>query len=68
MKKFMILSLAVLGMVLGSIAVVQPVKASGPCTESITDRWGCTIRVCGDCIWTSCPGGTVPPTCGPTIV
>lgn len=36
MKKTMILALAVLGMVLGSFAIVTPVKAQGgPCGPSI---------------------------------
>lgn len=51
MKKTMFLALAVLGMVLGSFAVVQPVKAQGgPCGPEI---------VSGDCLYISCPGDSV---------
>lgn len=58
MKKMMILTLAVLGMVLGSFAVVQPAKASGPCEEdTFVDEYGCVIASCGECIAIRCPGG-----------
>ena len=52
----MILTLAVLGMVLGSFAVVQPVKAAGPCTH-FTDIHGCSYADCGECFAWQCPGG-----------
>ncbi len=67
MKKMMIITLALLGMVLGSFAVVQPAKAAGPCTETIGDGYGCAIRICGECITTFCPGGSPIPNCGPII-
>tara|TARA_R110002020_G_scaffold292984_1_gene508439 strand:+ start:117 stop:326 length:210 start_codon:yes stop_codon:yes gene_type:complete len=67
MKKMMILTFAVLGMVLGSFAVVQPAMArEEPCTETIADPYGCAIRICGECIATFCEGGVIP-ACGPTI-
>lgn len=57
MKKMMILTLAVLGMVLGSFAVVQSVKAQGgPCGPSI-ESGECTVKECGECLYISCPGG-----------
>ena len=62
MKKTMFLALAVLGMVLGSIAVVQPVKAAGPCTH-FTDEWGCDYADCGECLAWKCPGGTTQVSC-----
>jgi len=67
MKKTMFLALAVLGMVLGSFAVVQPAMAEEPCTETIGDGYGCAIRICGECITTFCPGGSPIPNCGPII-
>jgi hypothetical protein len=73
MKKMMILTLAVLGMVLGSFAVVQPVMAeAGPCTETIGDGYGCAIRICGECIMTFCDDQNGNPqlpiiACGPII-
>ncbi len=52
----MILTLAVLGMVLGSFAVVQPAMAYMDC-DSIDDPYGCAIAVCRDtCVYWSCPG------------
>ncbi len=62
MKKFMILSLAVLGMVLGSIAIVQPAKADGPCTH-FKDQYGCDVADCGECIAWSCNGGPTNVAC-----
>lgn len=56
MKKTMILALAVLGIVLGSIAVVQPSLASGPCSH-FKDQFGCDVADCGVCIVWSCDGG-----------
>lgn len=53
MKKTMILTLAVLGMVLGTFAVVQPALANEPCTH-FTDQYGCNVADCGDCIAWSC--------------
>jgi hypothetical protein len=53
MKKTMFLALAVLGMVLGSIAVVQPAYAN---CDHISDPYGCEIAVCVSCIFWSCPG------------
>jgi hypothetical protein len=67
MKKTMIMTLALLGMVLGSFAVVQPVKAAGPCTEEFIDPYGFMIKVCGECILVTCPGGSPSPICGPTV-
>jgi len=58
----MILTFAVLGMVLGIIKMGN----AAPCTESINDRWGCKVKLCGECIITSCIGGNII-TCGPTI-
>ena len=57
MKKTMILALAVLGMVLGSFAIVTQVKAQGgPCGPSI-ESGDCTIKQCGECLYISCLGG-----------
>jgi hypothetical protein len=53
MKKTMILALAVLGMVLGSFAVVQPAYAN---CDHISDEYGCEIAVCVSCIFWSCTG------------
>ncbi len=53
MKKTMILALAVLGMVLGSLMVTQPVLANDPCTH-FEDEYGCDVADCGDCIAWSC--------------
>ncbi|MCE7055151.1 hypothetical protein LZF95_10730 [Algoriphagus sp. AGSA1] len=55
MKKMMILTLAVLGMVLGSFAVVQPAMANmnDPCTH-FEDEYGCDVADCGDCIAWAC--------------
>ncbi|WPR74636.1 hypothetical protein [Algoriphagus sp. NG3] len=51
----MILTLAVLGMVLGSFAVVQPVIAAGPCENLGTDQWGCTNFLCpSGCVFYVC--------------
>lgn len=63
----MIPTLAIPGIVLGSFAVVQPVMAAGPCTETIGDPYNCSIKICGECIMAFCPGGAIPPACGPTI-
>ncbi len=55
MKKMMILTHAVLGMVLGSFAVVQPVMAQGgPCGPKIYDDFGCFFRECGECTYFEC--------------
>ncbi|MBN7814848.1 hypothetical protein [Algoriphagus pacificus] len=54
--------MAVLGMVLGSFAVVQPVKASGDCVH-FSDEWGCDYADCGECIAWRCPGGTTQIEC-----
>lgn len=67
MKKTIILALAVLGMVLGSFAVVQSVKAAEPCTEEFIDPYGCLIKVCGECVLVTCPVGSPNPICGPTV-
>ena len=73
MKKMMILTLAILGMVLGSFAVVQPAMAEKePYTETIGDDYGCAIRICGECIMTFCDdqdGDPLPPviSCGPIV-
>ncbi len=57
MKKTMILALAVLGMVLGSFAIVTPVRAQGgPCGPSI-ESGDCTVKECGNCLYISCPNG-----------
>jgi hypothetical protein len=58
MKKTMILALAVLGMVLGSIAVVQPAKAANGC-EYFGDDYQCSYALCGDCLAWRCPGGPI---------
>ncbi|MHA7129687.1 hypothetical protein [Algoriphagus namhaensis] len=64
MKKTMMMTLAVLGMVLGSFAVVQPVKAQDTvyydCTY-IEDDFGCTVADCGDCVGWACSD---PSQCG----
>jgi hypothetical protein len=57
MKKTMILTLSILGMVLGSLMQIQPVKASGGC-EYFGDRWNCSHALCGDCHAYQCPGGS----------
>lgn len=62
MKKTMFLSLAVLGMVVGSIAIVQPAKADGPCTH-FKDQYGCDVADCGECIAWSCNGGPTNVAC-----
>lgn len=57
MKKMIIMTLAVLGMVLGSIAVVQPVKASSDVEcEMFVDPWGCEVWVCSDVLNWHCEG------------
>ncbi len=53
MKKTMFLALAVLGMVLGSFAVVQPAFAN---CDSIVDKYGCDVAICPMCVFWSCPG------------
>ncbi|MDX5337446.1 MAG: hypothetical protein LPK25_00350 [Cyclobacteriaceae bacterium] len=62
MKKTMFLSLAVPGMVVGSIAIVQPAKADGPCTH-FKDQYGCDVADCGECIAWSCNGGPTNVAC-----
>lgn len=62
----MILTLAVLGMVVGSFAVVQPAMAEGPCTDIIDGGYGCDVVICGECIIVLCGGPPQNP-CGPTI-
>lgn len=52
----MILTIAVLGMVLGSFAVVQPVMAGEDC-DYFSDQYGCNYALCGDCLAWQCPGG-----------
>ena len=53
----MILALAVLGMVLVSISLVQPVKAQGgPCGPAYQDG-NCVTRECGDCLYVDCGEG-----------
>jgi hypothetical protein len=64
MKKMMILTLAVLGMVLGSFAVVQPVSAQSQVTHDCVyfeDSFGCTVADCGDCVGWAC---SEPSQCG----
>ncbi|MHA7129685.1 hypothetical protein [Algoriphagus namhaensis] len=46
MKKTMMMTLAVLSMVLGSFAVVQPVKAVGNCELIQSTWWGCHSYLC----------------------
>ncbi|WP_146260529.1 hypothetical protein [Algoriphagus chordae] len=64
----MILTFAVLGMVLGSFAVVQPVKAvempSVDDCDHFTDEQGCSYAVCGECLAWQCPGGSTIIDCG----
>jgi len=55
MRKMMILTLAVLGMVLGSFAVVQPVKASSFDCDVFEDPYNCFVTVCTSCIFWDCP-------------
>lgn len=58
MKKTMFLALTVLGMVLGSIAVVQPVKAQGgPCGDPIVSG-NCIVELCGTCLYINCNGSS----------
>jgi hypothetical protein len=54
MKKTMILALAVLGMVLGSFAVVTPAQA---CNFVGEDPYGCDIWDCVDCLFWECSTG-----------
>jgi|GEM_PF-770515 len=64
MRKMMILTLAVLGMVLGSFAVVQPVQAQSQVNydcDYIEDDFGCTVADCCDCVGWSCSD---PSQCG----
>ena len=56
MKKTMILALAILGMVLGSFAVMQPVSAQSQDCNVIEDPYGCAVAECGNCIYWSCIG------------
>lgn len=65
MKKTMILALAVLGMVLGSFAVVQPVSAQTVnCDPVLEDPSGCMIYECSDgCLLTACPQKPIVKTC-----
>ncbi|WP_111669284.1 hypothetical protein [Algoriphagus litoralis] len=62
MKKTMFLALAVLGMVLGSFAVVQPVMAQSNC-EYFGDDYGCSYALCGACLAWQCPGGPTEVLC-----
>ncbi len=54
MKKKILINLSVLGMVLGTIAVVQPAKAH--CEMVVTDPYGCDVWDCPDmgCIYWHC--------------
>jgi len=52
----MFLALAVLGIVLGSFVVIQPVKAAGDC-EHFDDDYRCSYALCGDCLAWQCSGG-----------
>lgn len=54
MKKTMFLALAVLGMVLGSFAVVQPVKAQGGPFGSGIPSGDCIVKECGSCLYVDC--------------
>lgn len=63
MKKAMILTLGVLGMVLGSFAVIQPAKAADDC-DHFSDEYGCDYAICGDCFAYQCPGGPTIIDCG----
>jgi len=58
MKKTMILTLAVLGMVMGSFTGVLPVKAQdgGPCGPVIQSD-DCQIQECGNCLYHECKDG-----------
>ncbi|MEP1085959.1 MAG: hypothetical protein ABJ333_06700 [Algoriphagus sp.] len=62
----MILTLAVLGMALGSFGVVQPVKANIPVDDCdhFTDEQGCSYADCGECLAWQCPGGSTIIDCG----
>ena len=61
MKKMMILTLAVLGMVLGSFAVVQPVKALGNCEYIKSNYLGCHSYLCPNgCTVIVCPNSSDP--------
>jgi hypothetical protein len=54
MKKTMIFALAVLGMVIGSIAIVQPVHAQGGSCGPAYQDGDCVTRECGDCLYVDC--------------
>jgi len=57
----MIVTLAVLGMVLGSFAVVQPVKAAGNCEHLRSDPYGCHAYLCPNgCFVVICPNSKDP--------
>lgn len=59
MKKLIFLSLAILGMVIGSFVAIPPVNASG----GICDQWvgddGCDYADCGVCFLWNCGGSTM---------
>jgi hypothetical protein len=55
------LTFAVLGMVLGSISVVQPTKAAGNCEYIRSDYMGCHSYLCPNgCTLIVCPNPTNP--------
>lgn len=56
MKKMMVLTLAILGMVLGSFAVVPQAIAQSQDCNVIDDPYGCAVVECGNCIYWSCIG------------
>jgi len=61
MRKMMSMTLAVLGVVLGSFAVVQPVKAAGNCEHLRSDPYGCHEYLCPNgCFVVICPNSTDP--------
>lgn len=48
MKKFMILSFAVLGMTLGSVSFIQPVNAQGTHCPYVLTHDGCDVFLCNE--------------------
>lgn len=56
MKKTMFLALAVLGMFLANMAVVQPTRAQSQDCPAYEDPYGCDIAECGNCVYWSCIG------------
>ena len=53
-EKTLILALTVLGMVLGSFAVVSPLNAQGgPCGPGIQSG-DCIVKECGNCLYVDC--------------